>query len=347
MSRKRLLEVPPSEIHKILLIRLRRIGDIIMTTPAVTALKKAVPESQITYVVEEPYRCLVDGLPGVDRVIALGKRSKLPVFWRLLRTLHNEPYDVMFDFHGGPRAWWMALAAKAKIKVGYEIKYRGFVYDIAIPRGIKNGFVHSVENHLNLVRALGFRVERPPLSLPPAQESEIRKVDRLFAENGLEGSKLIVLHISAGNQFRDWGVDNWTGLVDRLAQEPSVRVVLVGGEPDHAAEQRILSLSSSHPVSFVGRLNLLELKEMMARSSLFVGPDSGPMHIAAATGTPIVALFGPTLPVHFSPWQAKAYIVAKELSCRPCRQKKCLTADFRCLRSITPEEVLHACRRFV
>jgi len=347
LSRIRQLEVPPSEIHKILLIRLRRIGDIIMTTPAVTALKKAMPESQITYVVEEPYRCLVEGHPSVDRVIALGKKSKLPEFLRLLRTLRKEPYDVVLDFHGGPRAWWIALAAKANFKVGYEIKYRGFVYDVAIPRGVKNGFVHSVENHLNLVRALGVRVDPPPLSLPPAQEAEIRKVDRLFAENGLEGNKLVILHISAGNQFRDWGVDNWAGLVDRLAQEPSVRVVLVGGEPDHAAEQGILSLSSSHPVSFVGTLNLLELKEMMARSSLFVGPDSGPMHIAAATGTPIVALFGPTLPVHFSPWQAKAYVVAKELSCRPCRQKKCLTGDFRCLRSITPEEVLSACRRFI
>jgi len=343
-----LLEVPLSEIHKILLIRLRRIGDIIMTTPAVTALKMAVPESQVPYVVEEPYRCLVEGHPSVDRVIALGKKSKLPEFLRLLRTLRKEPYDVVLDFHGGPRAWWIALAAKSGLKVGYKIKYRGFIYDITVPRGIENGFIHSVENHLNLVRALGVSVDPPPgLSLPPARDEEVRKIDRLFGENGLEGNKVVVLHISAGNQFRDWGVDNWAGLVDRLAQEPNVKIVLVGGVQDRAAEQGVKSLSSSLPISFVGSLNLLELKEMIERSSLFVGPDSGPMHIAAATGTPIVALFGPTLPVHFSPWQARAYIVAKDLSCRPCRQKKCQAGDFPCLRSITPEEVLNACRRFI
>ncbi len=319
-----------------------------MTTPAVSALRRAFPESRITYVVEEPYRSLVEGHPDIDRVISLKEKSNLPEFVRLLRTLRKEKSDLVLDFHGGPRAWWIALTARARLKVGYKVKFRSFVYDIAVPRGTARGFVHSVANHLNLVRALGVNVEpQPPLSLPPAGDAEIRKVERLFAENGLEGFRTVLLHISAGNRYRDWGADNWASLADKLSEDSTVRVALIGGVCDRGAEAGVRSIASSKPVSFVARLNLLELKEAMVRSSLFVGPDSGPMHIAAATGTPIVALFGPTLPVHFSPWQARAYIVAKEMSCRPCRQRKCETRDFRCLRSITPEEVLAACRRFI
>jgi ADP-heptose:LPS heptosyltransferase len=97
----------------------------------------------------------------------------------------------------------------------------------------------------------------------------------------------------------------------------------------------------------VSKFNLREIKELISRSSLFVGPDSGPMHIAASTSTPIVALFGPTLPAHFAPWQGIAHLIEKEFDCRPCRQRQCIYEDFRCLKSIKPEEVYEACLRFI
>jgi len=108
-----------------------------------------------------------------------------------------------------------------------------------------------------------------------------------------------------------------------------------------------LKKSKRSPLSLVGKLNLREVKELISYSSLFVGPDSGPMHIAASTSTPIVALFGPTLPANFAPWQAKAYLIEKKFDCRPCKQRQCIHEDFRCLRSITPEEVYQACLRLI
>jgi ADP-heptose:LPS heptosyltransferase len=100
-------------------------------------------------------------------------------------------------------------------------------------------------------------------------------------------------------------------------------------------------------VSLAGRLNLIETRELIGRAALFFGPDSGPMHIAAATPTPIVAVFGPTLPAHFAPWKAekRSLILQKDLECRPCRQRVCLTADFRCLRMITSAEAAQACAK--
>jgi heptosyltransferase-1 len=96
-------------------------------------------------------------------------------------------------------------------------------------------------------------------------------------------------------------------------------------------------------LSLVSRLNLRELRELISRASLFVGPDSGPMHIAATTSTPIVAYFGPTLPAHFGPWMAQSTLLEKDFDCRPCRQRQCVHEDFRCLRTISPEEVYNAC----
>jgi heptosyltransferase-1 len=157
----------------------------------------------------------------------------------------------------------------------------------------------------------------------------------------------VVIHISAGNEFRNWGTDKIRGLTKRLSLHPDVTIVLVGTDEDKNAEELILKENPAPLYSLVGKLSLKELRELILSSSLFVGPDSGPMHIAASTSTPIVSYFGPTLPANFAPWKAKAILIEKDFDCRPCRQRKCWYKDFRCLRSVEPEEVYTACLRFL
>jgi ADP-heptose:LPS heptosyltransferase len=156
--------------RKILLIRLRRIGDIVMTTPAITALKRALPRSSLTYVVEEPLRRLVEGNPDLDAVLVVPPHQGFFSFLRFIRQLRREEYDLVIDFHGGPRASRIAWLSRAKLKAGYALKHKGFLYDVRVPRSRGGAPVHSVENHLNLVRAAGLKVEEPgpPLFLPPA-----------------------------------------------------------------------------------------------------------------------------------------------------------------------------------
>jgi len=348
LSQRGRQRINPSEIKKILIIRLRRIGDIIMTTPAISALRKGFPNAFISYVVEKPYRELVEGHPELDKVIVLERKQGIRDFFRLIRSIRKEKYDVVLDFHGGPRASLITLLSKAKLKIGYRIKYRNFIYHIKLARRPEEGQLHSVESHINFVRALGVDVKSPPpLSLPHARKEEAEKVKKILKENGLEGYKIITIHISAGNEFRDWGTDNWIKLIDLLAKRPDVKIVLIGANEDKEAEEEILKKSKDSTLSQVGKLNLREVRELISQSSLFVGPDSGPMHIAASTSTPIVALFGPTLPANFSPWQAKASLIEKEFECRPCKQRECVYKDFRCLRSITPEEAYQACLHFL
>ncbi len=319
-----------------------------MTTPALSALREGFPKAHLAYVVEKPYKELVAGNPNLNEILILPKNQSTKDFLQILLRIRKENYDVILDFHGGPRAFLMTLFSRAKLKIGYKIKYRKFIYDIILPRSGKDGPIHSVENHLNLVKALGVSINTPPpLSLPPATAEEVDRVGKFIQENRLADSKIVVLHISAGNEFRHWGIENLLGLIKLLSQKPEIRTVLIGTEEDREAERVLLKRSQAPLTSSVGRFNLRELRELISASSLFVGPDSGPMHIAASTLTPIVAYFGPTMPAHFAPWQAKALLIEKELDCRPCKQKRCLFKDFRCLRSIKPEEVYQACLRFI
>jgi heptosyltransferase-1 len=338
-----------SSPRKILLIRLRRIGDIIMTTPAVAALKRALPHASLTYIVEEPYRRLVEGNPDIDKIILIPPHQGVLSFLGLVRRVRREKYDIVIDFHGGPRASRIAWFTRAGLKVGYELKHKGFIYDIRVPRCREGAPIHSVENHLNLVRAAGIEVSDPwpRLTLPAARKEETERIDKLWADHAFSGAKVVVLHVGAGNEFRDWGAQNLGALSGRLAGPPGVRVALVGSGQDVPRAEEVRKISPESVLSLAGELNLIELREVIGRASLFVGPDSGPMHIAATTATPIVALFGPTLPANFSPWQAEATIIAKDLDCRPCKQRECVTEDFRCLRSITVDEVLRACLVFL
>ena len=348
LNQKGQQRIDPSDIKKILIVRLRRIGDIIMTTPSVSALRKGFPDAFISYIVEEPYRELVEGNPDLDKIIVLEKNQSKRDLFNLIRQIRKEKYDVVLDFHGGPRASLITLFSKAKLKIGYRIKYRNFIYHIRLPRKPEDGHFHSVENHVNFVRALGINVESPPpLCLPPAKKTEAEKVKNFIEENRLEGNKIIAIHISAGNEFRNWGVDNWIRLTDLLAKRTGIKIILIGASEDKEANKEILKKSKNSHFSLVGKLNLREVRELISLSSLFVGPDSGPMHIAASTSTPIIALFGPTLPENFAPWKAIATLIEKKFDCRPCKQRGCIHEDFRCLRKIKPEEIYQACLRFI
>lgn len=316
-----------------------------MTTPAVTALKQKYPGAQISYVIGEPYLDLVQGNTCLDEIIVLPSKHGRRDFFKFLRQIRKSRYDVVVDFHGGPRASWITLFSKARLKIGYKIKYKHFIYDIKIPRRLEEGFVHSVENHVNLVRTIGVSPDViPRLSLPATTESEKANVDKFIQENQLGDTQIIVFHIGAGNRFRDWGLDNMSGLIHLLSQEPNVAVVLIGGEEDSKAERALLDSSSYSLFSLVNKMGLREIKEVISRAALFVGPDSGPMHIAASTSTPIVAYFGPTLPAVFAPWMAESALIEKDFTCRPCKQVECIHDDFRCLQTITPEEVYQACK---
>ncbi len=217
------------------------------------------------------------------------------------------------DFHGGPRAAWIALLGGARLKIGHAIKSKGFLYHRTTPRRGLDSPLHSVETHAGLVRALGadFRKEDiPPLILPPARPEEIARVEALTAAvaSGQAGPgggpSPSSFFTSAPATPSGTGArktrPSWLPVFSKSGDF----LAAVGGEGDRPREDRIAArLGSPRFLSLSGRLNMIEVRELVRRAVLFIGPDSGPMHLAAGTATPIIAYFGPTLPALFGPWR--------------------------------------------
>lgn len=336
-------KINAERIKKILLLRPRRMGDIILTTPALKALRTIFPEARISYLVEAPYTRLIEGNGLVDEVLVIQPKSGLIDLLAFIKKLRKKKFDAIIDFHGGPRCALFTLMSGSWLKIGYETKFKAWVYNYRVPRSYISGPVHSVINHLNLVRILNPEIrEDYSLQVPPPQPEEKRKIETFWRQSGLFFRPVVAVHISAGNRFRDWGKENLVSFLKGLTSWPVVPL-LIGSKEDKLREKEILRNLKKGVVSLVGETNLGELMAALEKVDLFVGPDSGPMHLAAALNKPIVALFGPTIPAHFAPWKGKAIILEKPMACRPCRQRRCPEKNYACLQEIKPEQVVKAC----
>ena len=351
---------------KILLIRLRLIGDVVFTTPLLGALKRTFPESRLTYLVEPEAAAVVAGNPHLAGVIVIPRTqgwARLRDDLRLARRLRAEAYDVVLDLHGGPRSSWLTWATAAPQRIGYDIKGRGWQYTRTVhrPRGLQPR--HSVVNQWELLTALA---EWPGSPADPARNptemtldaaADGRIVERLRAAGVDHRHDVVVVHVSAGNPFRRWPEPAFVALVAGLAAgDGRRRIVLSSGPSDRTAADRIaraarleLGPSRERQVLEFGDVDLAELRALIERSVLFIGGDSGPLHIASTTGTPVVGIYGPTLAARSAPWRdpliPTASVQVDGLPCRPCEQRVCAPGDFRCLTRIDPQTVITAAER--
>jgi lipopolysaccharide heptosyltransferase III len=348
---------------RILFIRLRLIGDVVFTTPLVRATKQAFPRAYLAYLVESQAAPVVTGNPLIDEVIMVQKTrgwQRLRDDTRLAWRLRRQHYDVVVDLHGGPRSAWLTRASGARQRVGYDIPGRALIYTHRVHRSPDLRPRHSVLNQWDLLTAIegwpGTTPDRTayPVEMPTPAAVAARVETRLAAAGVTAADALVVVHVSAGNPFRRWPEPAFVALVAGLAAaSPDRRLVLSSGPSDHAAAQRIagaartrLGPDAAHRIVDCGDLDLAELRAVVARSRLFVGGDTGPLHIAATTSTPIVGLYGPTPSARSEPWRdprlPAASLEIEGLPCRPCDQRVCAPGDFRCLTRIEPEQVLDA-----
>ena len=347
---------------KILLIRLRLIGDVVFTTPAIGALRRRFPDARLTYLVEPPAEPVVRHHPALnDIIIAERPRgvARVGYDFRLARRLRAERYDVAIDFHGGPRSGFLTWASGAPERIGYDVPGRRWCYTTRVPwtRSLTPPR-HSVLNQWDLLAPLGIAAldrARDAVVMPVDPAADARVSDRLRAAGIEAAAPIVVMHVSAGNPFRRWPAAAFATVAAELARDDRRRRVIVTSGPSEAAaaeavagEARRLAADAAAGIVRTGEFDLAELRSLVGRSALYIGGDSGPLHIASTTGTPIVALFGPTLPERSMPWRDPAIgaiaVDAGPLPCRPCHQRTCVPGDFRCLTAISPTMVVSAAR---
>jgi lipopolysaccharide heptosyltransferase II len=348
---------------RILLVRLRQIGDVVFTTPAIRALRRRFPDSRIAYIVEPAAAPVVLRNPHLDDVIVAPRRPGIRGAiddLSLGRRLRAQQYDLAIDFHGGPRAALLTWLSGAPTRIGYEIAGRRWMYTHRVSRPRELRRRHSVENQWDLLRVL----EIPPpdrtadameMAADPAIAAAV--AERLERAGVTRGDRIAVVHVSAGNPFRRWPPQHFVALIAQLAAgEVPLRVLVTSGPSESAAAGRVIERArealggeAAARIVSCGEFSLAELRSLFDRAALFVGGDSGPLHVAATTRVPIVGLYGPTLPVRSEPWRNPSCrtesVEAGELPCRPCEQRVCEPGDFRCLSRIEPAQVIAACRR--
>ena len=351
---------------KILLIRLRLIGDVVFTTPVLRALKRQFPRAGLSYLVEREAAAVVRNHPDIDELFVVERRRgvrRIVDDLRLAARLRRTRFDVVIDFHGGPRSSWLTRATGAPQRIGYDVAGRSWLYTrtVARPRELRPR--HSVVNQWDLLSAIdGWTASAPhpavdSVTMAADAEAENAIVRRLRAQNIGPEHELMVVHVSAGNPFRRWPEVAFVRLICALASaNERRRIILSSGPADAPAADRIvagarteLGADRAERVVDFGDFNLAELRALVARSRLFVGGDTGPLHIAATTQTPIVGIFGPTLSARSAPWRDPALptesVEIPGLPCRPCEQRVCVPGDFRCLTTLKPDEVISAAER--
>jgi predicted lipopolysaccharide heptosyltransferase III len=348
---------------KILLVRLRLIGDVVFTTPLVRALRRRYPEAHLSYIVEPTAAAVVGGNPHLDDVIELPKRHGIARVRDDLaagRMLRRRRFDVAIDLHGGPRSAWLTWASGATTRIGYRTPGRNWMYTHLVPRPPAGGNRHSVLNQWDLLAPLGIPAGDPardPVEMPPDAAAEAR-VERWLLHAGVEARHpLVVVHVSAGNPFRQWPAAHFAALIGDLARrDPSRRIIVTSGPSDANAARAIVEQVRAAGAETGAAIwhvdfDLVELRALIVRAAVYIGGDSGPLHVAATTSTPIVGLFGPTLADRSRPWRDPRHsaeaVDAGSLACRPCEQRTCAPGDFRCLTRIDPARVAAAAERLI
>jgi predicted lipopolysaccharide heptosyltransferase III len=348
---------------RILLVRLRLIGDVVFTTPVIRALRRQYPDAHLAYLVEPSAAPVVLRNPHLDEVILAPRRRgarRLLDDLALAQRLRRDRFDLVIDFHGGPRAAWLTRASGAPRRIGYDMPWRSWIYTQRVPRPPDLFPRHSVLNQWDLIAPLGVgdcTPEQDPVEMKEDRTNAARVALRLGAVPVTRDHQLVVVHVSAGNEFRRWPEASFVSTILALAQaDTRRRIVITSGPSDSEAALRVAQavrgrLPSPESLLPLVDWNLDELRALIARAAVYIGGDSGPMHIAATTRTPIVALLGPTLPERSRPWRdpqfAAEIVDAGPLPCRPCNQRRCIPGDFRCLTRITPEQVVTAVERVV
>jgi predicted lipopolysaccharide heptosyltransferase III len=351
---------------KILLVRPRLIGDVLLTTPVIRAMRRRYPDAELVYLVEAHAAPVVASNPHLSETIVIRHRRGLPRLLEDLRLairLRARRFDVAVDMHGGSRSGWLTFATGARMRVGYDVSGRSWMYTHRVARPV--GYVprHSVFSMWDLAAVVDRSFGDPPtpardrLEMPVTPSAAAAVARRLEQLGVTTSDEVVVMHAAAGNEFRRWPEAAFGAVARALAAVHRRVVLVVGSHQDAATIDRIVSLAQAGEARPAGRAHaapgwpLDELRALMDRAALFVGGDSGPMHIAAASDVPIVAIFGPTLPVHWAPWRPSqvplAIVEPGPLECRPCDQRVCAPGDFRCLRALTPGQVIAAANRLL
>ncbi len=339
------------------------LGDVVHTLPLAHAIKRCFPSCYIGWIVQEPFRAILESDPAVDEIIPISIPSTseptagiwsvvratgatLSTLRSLRRIFKGRPYDIVLDLHASFRSGLLGLANLNGLRIGFADakELNTFFQHRKIDPGSEAA--HAVDKNMAFAQYLSCVPDKADFKII-SSSSAGQRVNEFLTEAGISrGSRLVYANPAARWATKYWNTDAWAELADLLIERTGASVIFAGSPDDLPYIQQIAARMKQTALVAAGKLNLAEAVALMELCSVYVGVDSGPMHIAAFSGIPVVALFGPTDPLKVGPYGPGHKVIQKNgLGCLGCRKRKC--NDRKCLEGITAAEVFDETTRLL
>jgi heptosyltransferase-1 len=327
---------------KILILKPSSLGDVIHALPVLRLLKLRFRDAEIFWWIDSSLAPLIEGDPDLAGIVRFerrrwGKPRHWPEMLQSIRWLRAQNFDLVIDLQCLARSAIFAWLSRGKLLVGLDEVREGAraFYDIAVPR--KSFHTHAVDWYLSVLPVLNVPVHKNFVWLPERPEISAA----VKSKWKLDGAKWVALQPGARWDNKRWPVEHFTALVRRLAQKfPGVRFAVLGGKDDLPLGEKISQAEPARVLNLCGATSLPEMIEFLRCCDLLITNDTGPMHVAAALGTPLIALFGPTAPERTGPYGRLENVLRINLPCAPCLKSEChYEKPLECLRALLPETV--------
>jgi heptosyltransferase-2 len=338
------------KVDKVLIRAVNWVGDAVMTTPAIGAVRESFPQAEITLLANPLVSQLFSPHQWVDRVITFdlnGAHKGISGRFRLVSQVRKQAFDAAIVLPNSFESALIPWLAGIPVRLGKSSDGRGFMLTEHYHPDVHKPVAHEVTYYLDLVRHFGIngQVSTPLLTVTPTEDGIA--VARL-AEQGIAASDFVI-GINPGAAYgsaKRWYPERFADVAGRLAAAWNAKIVIFGGPGETDIADGIERHLAGQCYNLAGTTSLRELMALIQRCSFFITNDSGPMHIAAAFGVPLVAIFGSTDHIMTSPYSDKAAIVRKESECAPCKLREC-PSDHRCMTAVTADDVVQAARNLM
>ncbi len=336
-------EIKPDELKRFLLISTTAIGDTLMSTPAIRAVRQKFPESYIAVLTDRRRIDVLKGNPYIDRLITY--HGKFKNVLSLIKELRKERFDIAIILHGNdPDIVPIAYLSRARYRLGWDGSRFSFLLTHKHKKFGESR--HAIDDRLDMLKPLGIDTRDRHMDLFLSEEDRDFK-RRLFSDKGiLENDLVLGLHPFGSRRSKWWGIEKSAELTDRLCEKYGAKVILISGKENEAISKKIASLVRHNLILICGS-TIKEASAVIESCSLFITTDSGPMHIAIALGKPTISLYGPSDIIETSACVSleKHVVIQKYVPClRPCPLKEC--DNHVCMDSITTDEVMEAVERY-
>lgn len=345
-------EKEKNDFKRILVVRTDRIGDVLLSTPVIKALREEFPRAYIAMMVAPYTKEIVEQNPYLDEVIIYDKDS-LHKSWlnsyRFSSALKEKKFDLAIVLHPTNRVHLVVFQAGIKRRVGYNRKM-GFLLTDKLEHKKQFGLKHEVEYNLDLLRYLGIMPKDNSLFMPLKKESQIW-VDVLLRKSGIKvNDKLLGIHPGASCPSKIWPNERFAQVADKISGNFGFKTIIVAGTKDLRLAKEVENKMHTPVLNLSGRTSISQTASLIKRCSIFISNDSGPVHIAQAVGTPVISIFGRDQaglsPKRWGPYGEKDRILHHPVGCIECLAHNC-TKDFKCLKSITVEDVVKAAEEII